>query len=90
MKLPTVMLDVKRQNPFWKQGDDMKTFYITERCECEVLMLNINSGTMRVRTPFKSPYANIDCLIETFFDKYEIKQKEECTTTGVAGSLENC
>ena len=73
--LPTVMLDVRHRNPDWKQGDSMDTFYITSLVECEVLMLNINSGTMRVRTPFKSPYANLDTTTDAFFEKYEIRPK---------------
>jgi hypothetical protein len=73
--LPIVALDIQHRNPDWKIGDDIATYQITSRVECTVLTLNINSGTMRIRPPFKDPYVNTDVPIGPFFEKYKIVEK---------------
>ena len=73
--LPTVTLDIQHRNPDWKIGDAVDSYYRTSRVECTVLTLNINSGTMRIRLPFKDPYVNTDVPIGPFFEKYKIVEK---------------
>ena len=77
MKLPVVRLPVRSVRPGWKQGDDPDQYYVEEIVDCEVLTLNLNARTMRVRTPYKGCFANLDVPINSFLDKYEIKLKEE-------------
>lgn len=86
--LPTLTLKVTVRNLNWvvDQGPDgiatnMDQYYIREDRECEVLQLNLNAGTMRVRyqSPSKTKKGftieTVDVSIEPFLAQYSITKR---------------
>lgn len=76
--LPTLTLKVTVRNPDWTTTNT-ESYYIKDDRECEVLQLNINAGTMRVR--YKNPSTTkpkgftvdtVDVAIAPFFEQYTI------------------
>jgi hypothetical protein len=81
--LPKITLKVAVRNPDWvadrTDASNMDRYYIKVDRECEVLQLNLNAGTMRVR--FRNPDVTMkkgftnnttDVAIAPFFEQYTI------------------
>jgi hypothetical protein len=86
--LPTLTLKVSVRNPEWVavNGDNgtamnMNQYYIKQDRECEVLQLNLNAGTMRVRyqSPSKTKKGftieTVDVSIAPFLEQYSITKR---------------
>ena len=86
--LPTLTLNVTVRNPDWVAdcGDNgtatnMDQYYIKQDRECEVLQLNLNAGTMRVRyqnpSTTKKGYTieTIDVSIKPFLEQFSITKR---------------
>jgi hypothetical protein len=71
-KLPQILVPVSVKNPEFKRGDPMDTYYLPRKMmPAEVLMLNVNAGTMRCRSIDKSWYTQ-DFPISYFYEAYTI------------------
>lgn len=79
-KLPIVKVPFRRQNVNWVPVyDDRKCINFDDAVlpvqieDAEVLTLNLNSGTMRVRIINKDRYGTFDTDIKYFYDAYKIE-----------------
>lgn len=90
MSLPTLTLTLRLPDPEWTaifvEGNNTAinadTYAKDFDVEVEVVQLNINAGTMRVRYPWPNKHrksgmevCSQDVSINRFFDKFEIKEK---------------
>jgi hypothetical protein len=88
--LPTLTLKVTVRNPEWvaqydkpnRTAVNMDQYYIKDDRECEVLQLNLNAGTMRVRYQNPSKTAKkgftidtVDVSIAPFLEQYSITKR---------------
>lgn len=72
MSLPVVRAPVTVKNPEWARGVEGAKYYITVEKDVEVLTLNLNSGSMRVRIPGSQAQ---DISIKPFLEQYDIVRK---------------
>lgn len=72
MNLPRVKAPIRLPNKNYEEIDG--DCYHYEIHEVEVLTINLNSGTMRVRDPNKF-FSTRDIPNTPFFEQYEIKRK---------------
>lgn len=81
-KLPIVRVPFSKVNPNFVsvlvdgQCMNAESYYLPKQMEdAEVLMLNINAGTMRVRLVEKTKFGTFDTDIVYFLNRYEIKER---------------
>lgn len=90
MSLPTLTLELRLIDPEWTptfEGSSLiavntDTMYKVFSVECEVVQLNINAGTMRVRYDWPSKrtkkgyeVCTRDVSLDLFYEHYEIKKR---------------
>lgn len=72
--LPTITASIRWPNENYQMIDGSQ--YHTRKLQAEVLILNLNSGTMRVRAANKGEFGTTDIDIEEFFEQYELVKKD--------------
>lgn len=88
--LPLIEIDVLDPNPNWeaiwvfdergnRRAENASDYYISVRVTAEVVQLNLNKGTMRVRyvSPYTGKWKTPDVSIAPFFEKYHISQNQK-------------
>ena len=90
MSLPTLTLELRLLDPEWipvfespnSIAVNTETMYKVFNVECEVVQLNINAGTMRVRYDWPSKrtkkgyeVCTRDVSLDLFYEHYEIKKR---------------
>ena len=78
---PKLTLKMHVRNPDWVAvytdgRADMTGYMCTMDKECEVVMLNINKGTMRVRYMHMNKVETYDMSADAFFNQYQIVPME--------------
>ena len=70
--LPKLTLKLTVRNPDYVAGSTTIEYYVVQEKECEVLTVNFNSGSMRIRYTHMGKVETTDTSAKQFFEQFNM------------------